>query len=104
MFLSEILISSCMVIHYILEEKWCLVKYLNPANFHLIWITKAKKDFTKRLDYKDIKFPVKIRDTDKIEKRDSVRIRAFAKENKEKHAIYASEPFFQKNMLIYYWK
>ena len=46
--------------------KWCLFRYLNPADCHLARIMKADKDFAKRLDFKDIKFPVKIRDIHKI--------------------------------------
>ena len=42
--------------------KWCLVKYLHPADHNPRRITKADKDFAKRLDFKDIKFPVKTRD------------------------------------------
>ena len=47
--------------------KWCLVRYLNPANYHPTRITKADKDFAKRFDFKDIKFPVKIRDIENKE-------------------------------------
>ena len=39
-----------------------MVRYLNPADHHPARITKADKDFVKRLYLKDIKFPVKIRD------------------------------------------
>ena len=42
--------------------KWGLVIYLNPADHNSRIITKADKDFAKRLDFKDIKFPVKLRD------------------------------------------
>ena len=49
--------------------KWCLVRYLNPANHNLRKITKAGKDFAKILDFKDIKFPVKIGDIHKNEKK-----------------------------------
>ena len=49
--------------------KWCIVRYLNPPNHHSARIAKADKDFSKRLDFKDIKFPVKTRDIHKIEKR-----------------------------------
>ena len=38
----------------------------NPADHNLRRTTKADKDFVKRLDFKDIKFPVKIRGIDKI--------------------------------------
>ena len=48
--------------------KWCLIRYLNPAEHNPRRITKADKDFAKKLFFKDIKFPVKIRDTYKIEK------------------------------------
>ena len=34
--------------------KWCLVRYLNPADHQPIIITKVGKDFLKRLDFKDI--------------------------------------------------
>ena len=47
-----------------------LVRYLNPANHHLARITKADKEFAKRLDFKDMKFLVKTRDNHKIEKKE----------------------------------
>ena len=81
--------------------KWCLVRYLNPADHHPARITKADKDFAKRLDFKDIKFPV-IRDIHKIEKKNSIDISVFGYENKEKHPIYVSKKCAKKNMLIYY--
>ena len=40
--------------------KWSIVRYLNLANHHPARITKADEDFSKKLDFKDIKFPVKI--------------------------------------------
>ena len=49
--------------------KWWLVRYLNPAYCNSARITKADKDFAKRLDFKGIKFPVKLRDIHKIEKK-----------------------------------
>ena len=42
--------------------KWCLVRYLNLADHHPVRITKSDKDFAKKLDFKDIKYPVKVRD------------------------------------------
>ena len=46
--------------------KWCLVRYLNPVDHNPRRITKADK----KLDLKNIKFPVKIRDIYKIEKKE----------------------------------
>ena len=50
--------------------KWCLVRYLNPADHNPRIITKTDKDFAKILDFKDIKFLVEIRDIHKLEKKE----------------------------------
>ena len=71
--------------------KWFLVRYLNPANHHPARIIKADKDFAKRLDSDDLKFPVKIRDIHKIEKKNSIGISVFGYGNKEKRPIYVSK-------------
>ena len=36
--------------------KWCLVRYLNPADRHPARIKKASKNFSKMFDFKDIEF------------------------------------------------
>ena len=82
-----------------------MVRYLNPAYCNPARITKTDKDFAKRLDFKGIKFPVKLRDIHKIEKKkkkNSIGIDVFGYENKEKHPIYVSKNVVKKNMLIYY--
>ena len=71
--------------------KWCLVRHLNPADHYPARITKADKDFAKRLDYKDIKFPVNIRDIHKIEKKNSISFIVFGYENLKKRPIYVSK-------------
>ena len=67
--------------------KWSIVRYLNPAIHHLARITKVDRDFAKKLDFKALKFPIKIRDIHKIEKKNSIGISVFGYENKEKHPI-----------------
>ena len=47
--------------------KWCLVKYLHPADHHSARFTKADKDFARKCDFQDIKYPLEIRDIHKIE-------------------------------------
>ena len=71
--------------------KWCLVRYLNPADHNPRRITKVDKDFAKRLDFKDIKFPVKTRDIHKIEKKNSIGIGVFGYENKVEYPVYVSK-------------
>ena len=70
--------------------KWSLVRYLNPAGHNPRRITKGDKDFAKRLDFKVIKFPPKIRDICKIEKKNSIGISIFGYKKKEKYPIYVS--------------
>ena len=82
--------------------KWCIVRYLNLADCNPRIITKADKDFAKKVDFKDIKSLVKVRDIHKIEKKKSIGISVFGYENKEKHPIYVSKNFVKKNILTYY--
>ena len=59
------------------------MRYINPTDHHPAKITKADKKFAKKLDFKDIKFSVKTRDIQKIEKKNSIGIRVFDYENKQ---------------------
>ena len=50
--------------------KWCLVRHLHPTDHNPASITKVDEIFCKiELDFKDIKSPVKIRKTHKIDKK-----------------------------------
>ena len=80
---------------------WCLVRYLHPADRNQASITKADKDFWKRLDFKHKKFPVKARDIHKTKKKkkNSIGISAFSYENEEKHPIYVSEKCCEEKLV-----
>ena len=82
--------------------KWCLVRYLNPADHNPIRITKADKDFAKSLDFKDIQFLLKTRDIRKIEKENCIGNSVFDYENKVKYPFYVSKNVVKINILIYY--
>ena len=74
---------------YCLNEcfKWSIVRYLNPVDHNPRRTTKA--------DFKNMKFPVKIRDIYKIGKeKNFTRTCVFGYENKEKHTIYVVRPQF----------
>ena len=45
---------------------------------------------------KDIKFPDKVRETHKIDKKVSISISVFSYKNKEKHPIYVEEKFCEE--------
>ena len=82
--------------------KGSIVRYLNSVNHQPAIIAKADKSFAKKLDFKDMKFPVNVKDIHKIEKTNSIGICVFGFENKEKHTIYVLKNGVKKNMLIYY--
>ena len=77
--------------------KWCLVRYLNPGDHNPRRIIKVYNDFAKRLDFKGITFPVKIRDIHKIEKKkkkkSSICNSVFGYENKGNYPIYVSKQY-----------
>ena len=83
--------------------KWCLVRYLNPEDHNPRRIIKVYKDFAKRLDFKGIKFPVKIRDIYKIEKKRVPLALAFLvmKIRRIIQSMYQNN-IVNKNMLTYY--
>ena len=75
--------------------KWCLVRYLIRTDRHPIISIKNAKYFAKRVDSKEIKFPVKTRDIYTIEKKNSIGIRAFVIKTKYPNVVII-------NMLVYY--
>ena len=60
---------------------------------HPARITTADKEFAKKLDFRDIKFPVKTREIHKIKKNklNSIGISVYGYENKVKYPIYVSK-------------
>ena len=70
--------------------KWSIVRYLNPTDHNPRRIIKADKDLDKKVDFKEIKFPVKFGDIHKIEKKNSINLSVFCYENKEKLLVYVS--------------
>ena len=78
--------------------KWCLIRYLNPVDYNPRRFTKADKDFAKRLDFKDIKFPVKIIDIHKMKRKNSIDSSVFGYENKGKCPIYVSKECEEKHV------
>ena len=83
--------------------KWCLVRYLYSEDHNPARITKADKDFAKIIDFKGIKFPVKIRDIHKILKKISSALVFLAMKIKKKKIQSMYQKIVVKiNMLVYY--
>ena len=82
-----------------------MVRNLNPGKYKRR-ITEADENFAKKPDFKDMEFPVKVRDIHKIGKiyiYISININVFVYKHKEKYPIYVSKYVPNKNMLTYYW-
>ena len=54
-------------------------------------VTKADKNSVKKLDFKDMKLPVKVRNKQTIEQKNSIDTSIFGYEKKEKHRTYLSK-------------
>ena len=76
--------------------KWCLVRYSHPADNQPARIRKVSKDFARELDFKEIKFTVKIRDIHKIEKKNWISMKA------RKNIQSMCQKILLKDILIYY--
>ena len=63
-------------------------RYLHLVDKNPARIGKIRKNLARKLDFKDIKFPVKIRDIRKIEKKIVNSISAFGYGNREKFPFY----------------
>ena len=81
--------------------KWSIVRYLNPADHNPARITKADQDLAKNLDFKNIKFPVKIRNIHKILEKNSISISVFGYGNKTNIQFMYQKNIVEKNMFYY---
>ena len=77
------------------------IRYLNPANHHQERIRKADKDFAKKSDFKEIKFPDKIRDIHWKKRIPSALVFSAIKIKKIIQYMYKNN-VVKKNMMIYY--
>ena len=78
--------------------RWCHIRHLNPQNKNPQRITKTDKKFIKQLDYSNIEFPVTVKQINKIEKQNNIRINLFGYEEKQKFPIYISQEKFQDHL------
>ena len=86
----------------IMNDLNALVRYLHPVDHNSKSITKADKDFAKKLDFKDIKLPVKVREIHKIEKRILLELVVLVTKIKKKIQSMYQKNVVKKNLLIYY--
>ena len=82
--------------------RWCHIRSLWPQNKHPERIKECDKKYVEKLDYSGIEFPVSVKQYNKIEKQNNIRINVFGYEEKQKHPIYVSKEKFNSclNLLL----
>ena len=71
--------------------RWCHIRHLNPQDKYPQRIKKSDKEYINKLDYSGIEFPVTIKQFNKIEKKNNIRINVFSYEEKQPYPIYVSK-------------
>ena len=78
--------------------RWCHIRYLNPQEKDPQRIKKSDKEFIEKLDYSGTEFPITIKQINKIEKKNSIRINVFGYEEKQPYPIYISDEKYEDHM------
>ena len=82
--------------------RWCHVQNLNPQEKDPQRIKKADKKYVEMLDYTGIEFPVNVKQCNKIEKQNTIRINVFGFKEGQSFSIHISNESFvdQMNLLL----
>ena len=78
--------------------RWCHIRHLNPQDKDPQRIKKSDKEFIEKLDYSGIEFPITIKQINKIEKKNNIRINVFGYEEKQPYPIYISNEKYKDHM------
>ena len=78
--------------------RWCHIRHLNPQEKNPQRIKKSVKEYVDKLDYSEIEFPVTIKQFNKIEKKNNIRINVFGYEEKQPYPIYISKENSEDHM------
>ena len=78
--------------------RWCHIRHLNPQEKDPQRIKKSDKEFIEKLNYSGIEFPITMKQINKIEKNNSIRINVFGYEEKQPYPIYISDEKYENNM------
>ena len=78
--------------------RWCHIRHLNPQEKDPQRIKQSDKLYVSKLDYSEITFPVTIKQFNKIEKKNNIRINVFGYENKQLFPLHISKENFDDHM------
>ena len=78
--------------------RWCHIRHLNPQEKNPQRIKKSDKEYVDKLDYSGVKFPVTIKQFNKIEKQNKINISVFGYEDKQPYPIYVSKEKYEDHI------
>ena len=78
--------------------RWCHIRHLNTQDKYPQRIKKTDKQYIEKLDYSGIEFPVGIKQYNRIEKQNNIKINVFGYEEKQPYPIYVSKEKFEDQM------
>ena len=82
--------------------RWCHIRHLLPQNKDPQRIKECDKKYVEKLDYSGIEFPVSVKQYNKIEKQNNIRVNVFGYEERQPYVIYVSKEKFNSclNLLL----
>ena len=82
--------------------RWCHIRYLLPQKKDPQRIKECDKKYVEKLDYSGIEFPVSVKQYNKIEKQNNIRVNVFGYEEGQPYVIYVSKEKFNSclNLLL----
>ena len=78
--------------------RYCRIRHLNPQTKDPQRIKKSDKAYIEKLDYSEIQFPVTIKQINKIEKKNDIRINVFGYEEGQPYPAYISKEMYKDHM------
>ena len=82
--------------------RWCHIRHLLPQKKDPQRIKECDKKYVEKLDYSGIEFPVSVKQYNKIEKQNNIRVNVFGYEEMKRYPIYVSKEKFDSclNLLL----
>ena len=82
--------------------RWCHIRHLLPQNENPQRIKECDKKYVEKLDYSGIEFPVSVKQYNKIEKQNNIRVNVFGYEEGQPYPFYLSKEKFDSclNLLL----
>ena len=82
--------------------RWCHIRHLLPQKKDPQRIKECDKKYVEKLDYSGIEFPVSVKQYNKIEKQNNIRVNVFGYEEGQPYVIYVSKEKFNSclNLLL----